>query len=200
MVYKKNQKLDKLLITPTTKGVIKGIPGIPEQDDVNITRQQIEDNYKTFGFRHIDDVKKVDELLVKGFDLISGRLKSIGKIFVDTKFELGYINGRIHYIDEIGTPDSSRYWEQEDYKNGQVVEKSKEQFRQDLLNFVSDKDLLTNQARIEERKKFAEITKLPDDIFMATSDLYKKLAYEITGRKIPEIKNARQEILSVLNK
>ncbi len=195
----KNQKLDKLLVTPTTKGVIKGIPGIPEQDDVNITRQQIEQNYKAFGFKHVDDVKKVDELLVRGFELISNRLNDIGKIFVDTKFEFGYIDDRINFIDEVGTPDSSRYWDKKDYKVGQVIEKSKEQFRQDLLSFVDDKDLLTNQARMEERKQFATRTKLPDEIFIETGKLYKKLAQEITGRKIPEIKNARQEILSVLN-
>ncbi|MFT7054072.1 MAG: phosphoribosylaminoimidazole-succinocarboxamide synthase, partial [Psychromonas sp.] len=42
---KKDQKLPELLITPSTKGVLEGIPGVAAVDDVNITRQNIEDNF-----------------------------------------------------------------------------------------------------------------------------------------------------------
>ena len=108
----RNQKLDNLLITPSTKGIIRGLEGIPEIDDVNITRQQIIDNYQAFGFNSQEDVEKYENLLREGFGLISGELEKMGKIFVDTKFEFGYVtstNGsEMIYMDEIGTPDSSR--------------------------------------------------------------------------------------------
>lgn len=86
----KDQRLDKLLITPSTKGIMTGIPGVPEKDDVNITRRQIVDNYEAFGFRSPGDVAQYERLLRKGFSLIDKRLRSIGQIFVDTKFEFGY--------------------------------------------------------------------------------------------------------------
>ena len=44
----KDQKLPELLMTPSTKGILKDIPGVPEADDVNITRRNIEDNYQAF--------------------------------------------------------------------------------------------------------------------------------------------------------
>merc|ERR1712176_319241 len=55
---KNNQKLDKLLITPTTKGILQGIPGVPEQDDVNISRSDIEQNFKASNFSSPDDIAK----------------------------------------------------------------------------------------------------------------------------------------------
>jgi len=68
---KNNQKLDKLLITPSTKGILKGIPGVPEIDDVNISRTDITSNLDAFNFKtreHVDDYEK---LLTEGFDVIS---------------------------------------------------------------------------------------------------------------------------------
>lgn len=46
----KDQKLPELLITPSSKGILKGIPGVPEADDVNVTRKNIEDSFPAFGF------------------------------------------------------------------------------------------------------------------------------------------------------
>lgn len=112
----KNQKLDDLLITPSTKGILKGIPGVPEADDVNVTRQNIEDNYQAFNFRSKEDIALYEKLLKEGFDVISGELEKLDQIFIDTKFEFGYVtdkngNEKLIYMDEVGTPDSSRIWE-----------------------------------------------------------------------------------------
>lgn len=195
---KKDQKLDQLLITPSTKGIIRNIADIPELDDFNITREQIVNNYQAFGFRSIEDIGLYEKLLTEGFNLISQKLDSLGKIFVDTKFEFGYIDGEMKYIDEIGTPDSSRYWSKELYGLGKTVEESKEQFRQDLLKSVPDSDILLNKERMSERVDFSQTFKVPDEVFLRTSDLYQKLAQDITGKKIPEIINAEQEIISAL--
>jgi phosphoribosylaminoimidazole-succinocarboxamide synthase len=86
---KNNQKLAKLLITPSTKGILKGIPGVPEVDDVNISRSDIEKNYKAFNFSQTTHIDTYEKLLVEGFNVISKALADLDQIFVDTKFELG---------------------------------------------------------------------------------------------------------------
>jgi phosphoribosylaminoimidazole-succinocarboxamide synthase len=59
----KDQKLPELIITPSTKGILTGIPGVPEQDDVNISRQDIEANYQAFGFETKADIDLYEKLL-----------------------------------------------------------------------------------------------------------------------------------------
>merc|ERR1719213_441815 len=71
---KNNQKLDKLLITPSTKGILKGIPGVPEVDDVNISRTDIEKNFKAFNFSSLDDIAVYEKLLKEGYQVISDAL------------------------------------------------------------------------------------------------------------------------------
>merc|ERR1712032_1704875 len=68
---KNNQKLEKLLITLSTKGILKGIPGVPEVDDVNISRKDIDQNLQAFYFKCAEDVDLYEKLLKEGFDVIS---------------------------------------------------------------------------------------------------------------------------------
>ncbi|MCK5880693.1 MAG: phosphoribosylaminoimidazolesuccinocarboxamide synthase, partial [Sinobacterium sp.] len=63
----KDQKLAEILITPSTKGVLTGIPGVPAQDDVNITRQNIDDNLSAFNFTRASDVDLYEKLLKEGY-------------------------------------------------------------------------------------------------------------------------------------
>lgn len=200
----KDQRLPELLITPSTKGILKGIPGVPAADDVNITRSNITDNHAAFGFRNLDDVDYYEKLLKQGFNLISGALEKIGQIFVDTKFEFGYVtdatgNEKLIYMDEVGTPDSSRIWDAHLYQQGKVVERSKEQFRQALLNYFPDPDILINRNRFAERKALAAKTALPTEIMMQVSDTYLEIAEKIIGEKITLSDNPKAEIIDVLN-
>merc|ERR1719287_438684 len=91
---KNNQKLDKLLITPSTKGILTGIPGVPEIDDVNISRTDITNNLEAFNFKSPADIDLYEKLLKEGFDVISSALASMDQIFVDTKFEFGYVTDK----------------------------------------------------------------------------------------------------------
>merc|ERR1712232_492197 len=91
---KNNQKLSELLVTPSTKGILTGIPGVPEVDDVNVSRADIEKNYKAFNFASIDDINLYEKLLREGFEAISGALAGLDQIFVDTKFEFGYVTDK----------------------------------------------------------------------------------------------------------
>ena len=126
----KDQKLPELLITPSTKGILTGIEGVPAQDDVNITRKNIEDNFSAFNFRTPKDIDRYETLLKEGFEIISRELEKRDQIFVDTKFEFGYVTDKqghekLIYMDEVATPDSSRIWDGENHRKGKIIEQSK---------------------------------------------------------------------------
>jgi len=199
----KDSKLTQLLQTPSTKGVLEGIPGVPAVDDVNITRKNIEDNFAAFNFKSTDEIALYEKLLTEGFDVISAALAKIDQVFVDTKFEFGYVkdvagNDKLIYMDEVGTPDSSRIWDGEQYRAGKVVENSKEGFRQLLLNHFPDPDILLNKDRMEEREALARDNELPLSVLMDVSKTYTDIAEKVTGKKIELSDNPKAEIIKVL--
>merc|ERR1712185_385926 len=191
--------------TPSTKGILKGIPGVPEIDDVNISRSDIEKNLEPFGFKNLEHVDHYEKLLKEGFDVISAALQGMDQIFVDTKFEFGYVTDKdgvekLIYMDEVGTPDSSRIWDGPKYREGKVVENSKEVFRQMLLKHFPDPDILTNKDRMEERTKLATDNALPEAKLMEVSKVYTDIAEKITGSKLPPFSaNPKQEIIKILD-
>lgn len=199
----KDSKLPELLQTPSTKGILEGIPGVPAVDDVNITRKNIEDNFEAFNFKSLDDITLYEKLLTEGFDVISNALATLDQIFVDTKFEFGYVkdkagNDKLIYMDEVGTPDSSRIWDGEQYRAGKVVENSKEGFRQLLLNHFDDADILLNKDRMAEREALARDNELPLSVLMDVSKTYTDIAEKITGEKIVLSDNPKAEIIEIL--
>jgi phosphoribosylaminoimidazole-succinocarboxamide synthase len=199
----KDSKLDEILITPSTKGILHGIPGVPEADDVNITRQNISDNFEAFNFSSANDIDGYEKLLKDGFGVISHALEAIDQTFVDTKFEFGYVtdskgNEKLIYMDEVGTPDSSRIWDTKAYQQGEIVENSKEGFRQFLLNHFPDPDILLNKERMPEREALAKDNALPLEALMDVSRTYTGIAEKITGRPITLSENPKQEIIDIL--
>ncbi|PSV32572.1 MULTISPECIES: phosphoribosylaminoimidazolesuccinocarboxamide synthase [unclassified Photobacterium] len=199
----KDQKLPELLMTPSTKGILKGIPNVPEADDVNVTRDDLVNNFAAFNFRNTDDITQYEKLLAEGFNVISNALANIDQIFVDTKFEFGYVtdasgNEKLIYMDEVGTPDSSRIWDGAAYRDGQIVENSKEDFRQVLLNTFPEPDILLNKDRMEERFALARDNELPQEVLMQISRVYTGIAEKITGKKITLSKNPKAEIINIL--
>jgi len=201
---KENQALPELLITPTTKGDLSNIKGLPKGDDANLTREIILARHKGLGFRKVDHVSLYEILLRQGFDLISRDLAGLGQIFVDTKFEFGYVknpvtgNTEMIYIDEIGTPDSSRMWDAAAYQEGSIVENSKEDFRQFLLKNTK-RDVLLDKKRMDERRRVARDYSVPVAQMMEVSRIYSGIAEAITGVPVPEIKDAKREILDCLS-
>lgn len=200
----KDQRLAELLITPSTKGVLTGIPGVPEADDVNITKNDIISHYSKFNFNSVADVELYERLLKDGFQSISSALENIDQIFVDTKFEFGYVKDesgkeKMIYMDEVGTPDSSRIWDGANYRNGKVIEKSKEQFRQLLLNHFAEPDILLNKDRMAERAALAKNNALPAEVLHQVSEIYLQIAEDITGARPPTPVDAKAEITDLLN-
>ncbi|WP_426357654.1 phosphoribosylaminoimidazolesuccinocarboxamide synthase [Pseudocolwellia sp. HL-MZ19] len=199
----KDSKLPELLQTPSTKGILKGIPDVPEADDVNITRKNIVDNFEAFNFKSTSDISLYEKLLTEGFNVISDALAEIDQVFVDTKFEFGYVkdkagNEKLIYMDEVGTPDSSRIWDAEQYSKGKIVENSKEGFRQLLLSYFPDPDILLNKERMSEREALARDNELPESVLMAVSETYIAIAEKITQSKIVISDNPKQEIIDIL--
>lgn len=199
----KDKALPELIMTPSTKGILKGIPGVPEADDVNITKTDIENNFAAFNFRSKADISHYEILLSQGFDVISKALAEIGQIFVDTKFEFGYVtdasgNEKLIYMDEVGTPDSSRIWDEAAYQRGEIVENSKEGFRQFLLKHFPDPDILLNKDRMAERSALARDNDLPLESMMEVSKTYINIAEKITGQTLTLSENPKQEIIDVL--
>ncbi len=201
----KDQKLPELLITPSSKGILEGIPGVPEVDDVNITRADIDNNYAAFNFSSVDDINRYEKLLKEGFDVISSELEKLDQIFVDTKFEFGYVKDKqgqekLIYMDEVGTPDSSRIWDGPAFRDGRVVENSKEGFRQVLLNHFPDPDILLNKGRMDERLALARDNALTLEMLMQVSETYLGIAEKITGEKITLSQNPKAEIIEILKR
>lgn len=202
---KKDQKLPERLITPSTKGILTGIPNVPEADDVNITRADLEQNFAAFNFQQPADIDRYEALLHAGFEVIHQDLQALGQLFVDTKFEFGYAKNaqgqdELIYMDEVGTPDSSRIWDANAYQAGQILENSKEGFRQFLLQHFSDPDILLNKDRMPERQALADNNALPLAALMDVSRTYLAIAEKITGHPIAVSSQPRQEIIDVLDK
>ena len=102
------------------------------------------------------------------------------------------------YMDEVGTPDSSRIWDGEAYREGKVVENSKEGFRKMLQAHFPDPDILLNKKRMAERYPLAEDNELPVVMMQAVSETYVGLAEKITGKPLPLSTDPRSEIIAVL--
>jgi len=199
----KHQKLDELLITPSTKGTLYGLPGIPEEEDTPITAEDIRSNYEVFGLKEPDELSRVEYLLTQGFKLISDEYAKMGQILVDTKFEFGTVldahkNRKIIFIDEVATPDSSRIWAMDAYCQGKTVELCKENFRRFLLGTL-DNDILLDPKRMDDRKALAASYQVPLEEIMEISGRYKSLVKTVTGKDLPEIKAPESEVMDVLS-
>ena len=115
--------LERPLFTPTTKAQ----SGHDIPISVNKAKELI-------GHSVLDEVQN---LSLKIFDFASKRLNKCGLILADTKFEFGLDeNNQIYLIDEVLTPDSSRYWFKENYVLGQSQDPVDKQFIRDYLNTI----------------------------------------------------------------
>ncbi|HLF15716.1 MAG TPA: phosphoribosylaminoimidazolesuccinocarboxamide synthase [Bacteroidota bacterium] len=96
-----------------------------------------------------------------------------GIIIADTKMEFGIEHGRMILIDELLTPDSSRFWPKSGYAPGRAQESYDKQFVRDYLLSINFDKKPPGPA-------------LPDDIIEKTSDLYRQALILITGRDVEE--------------
>jgi len=152
-----SDRLPKPIFTPATKA--------ETGHDENISEEQAG---KLVGEENIRRLKELTlSLYTRGVEYASGR----GIIICDTKFEFGIIDGRITIVDEMLTPDSSRFWPADQYTPGKPQPSFDKQFVRDYLERIG-------------WNKQPPGPELPDDIVNMTSAKYVEALRILTGRDL----------------
>ena len=162
---KEHQAFERPIITPTTKAELG-------YHDQNISKKEIIEN----GLISKEDYEKLEEYSLKLFERGSEIALKKGLILVDTKYEFGKKDGKIFLIDEIHTPDSSRYFYADTYQS--CFDKGENQ-RQLSKEFVREW-LMENGFQGKEGQKVPEMTA---EIVNNISDRYIELYEKIIGEK-----------------
>ena len=161
---RENEKFPSPLVTPTTKA--------EEGHDENISKEEI----ITSGLVSREDYELLERYTQALFKRGTEMAAQKGLILVDTKYEFGKKDGKIYLIDEIHTPDSSRYFYAEGYQ--ERFEKGEEQ-KQLSKEFVR-KWLMENGFQGKTGQKVPEMT---PEYCESVSERYIELYEHITGEK-----------------
>ncbi len=161
---KANQKLPHPIITPTTKAT--------DGHDQEISKQEIIEQ----GLVDEKIYNQIEEITYKLFQRGQEYAASRGLILVDTKYEFGIRDGRIYLIDEIHTPDSSRYWYKDDYEQRFEAGQQPRQLSKEFLR----EWLMENGFMGRENDKMPELT---DQVVENISKRYIELYQQITGEE-----------------
>jgi phosphoribosylaminoimidazole-succinocarboxamide synthase len=149
-------RLPEPIFTPSTKAEVG--------HDENITRQQLADMVGT-GL-----AAELEQRSLALYRAGAKRAAEVGLILADTKFEFGWIDGQVALIDEVLTPDSSRFWDAQLYQPGASPPSFDKQFVRD---FVS--------ASGWNKEPPAPV--LPDSVIAGTRERYVTAYERLTGRK-----------------
>ena len=165
---KENQKFPTPIITPTTKA--------EAGHDENISKEEI----IAQGLVSKEDYELMEKYTYALFERGSKMAAEKGLILVDTKYEFGKKNGKVYLIDEIHTPDSSRYFYadgyQEKFEKGEPQKQlSKEFVRQWLI----EHDFMGKAGQ--------QVPEMTDEYVSSVSDRYIELYEHITGEKFEKV-------------
>ncbi len=161
---RKNQKLPKPVITPTTHGGGKG------GHDERLTREEIIKR-KIVSKRLYEQMERASRRL---FDYGSKLCQKHGLILVDTKYEFGLYKGKLMLIDEIHTPDSSRFWVAKTYKKRFEKGLEPENFDKEFLRLWYVKKGYSGDGKPPAMSK---------ELIVALAQRYISVYEKITGRK-----------------
>ncbi len=162
---RENEKFPEPIVTPTTKAEIG-------EHDADISKEEILAQGLATPEEYALLEKYTLQLFKRGTEIAAQR----GLILVDTKYEFGLHDGKIYLMDEIHTPDSSRYFYSDGYQ--ERFEKGEPQ-RQLSKEFVREW-LMDNGFQGKEGQQVPEMT---DEIVRSISDRYIELYEHITGEK-----------------
>lgn len=161
---KEHQRFEKPIITPTTKA--------DEGHDEDISREEIIRQ----GLISEEDYRQIEEITYKLFQRGSEIAAKHGLILVDTKYEFGKIGDQIYLMDEIHTPDSSRYFIADQYEEcfekGLPVKQLSKEFVREWL--------MANGFQGQEGQQVPEMT---PEIVNSISERYIELYEKVTGKK-----------------
>ena len=183
---KENDKLPTPIITPTTKAHVGHDEDISRED---ILKRGIvsESDYKTLE-------EYTFKLFQKGTELAAER----GLILVDTKYEFGKHQGKIYLIDEVHTPDSSRYFYKEGYEDRQKAGEAQKQLSKEFVR----QWLIENGFQGKDGQQIPEMT---DEIVNSISARYKELYEQVRGEALASVdytgitQRIEQSILNSIN-
>lgn len=176
---RKNERLEEPILTPTTKH---------EAHDRNISRAEAIDEGLVEGdlFDRIADLSF--ELFRRGAEIAAER----GLILVDTKYEFGVLDGEVVLVDEVHTPDSSRFWYADTYE--ELLAAGKDQR-------ALDKEPLREWFVERGFRGDGDPPPLPDDVRVETASRYIALAEEITQQPFePTAETARDRVTALLGR
>ena len=160
---KENQKFDNPIITPATKA--------DEGHDIDISREDILDQE----IISQEVYQQLEEITYKLFNRGQQMASDRGLILVDTKYEFGLYNGQVMLIDEIHTPDSSRYFYKQEYeqrfKQGIPQNQLSKEF---VREWLISKDFMGKAGQV--------MPTMPDDFVNSVSARYIELYELLTGK------------------
>ena len=159
-----NQKFPSPIITPTTKA--------DEGHDENISKEEI----IAQGLVSKEDYELMEKytyaLFERGSEMAAGK----GLILVDTKYEFGKKDGKVYLIDEIHTPDSSRYFYAESYQeNFEKGESQKQLSKEFVRQWLIDNDFMGQKGQ--------QVPEMTDEYVNSVSERYIELYENIVGEK-----------------
>jgi phosphoribosylaminoimidazole-succinocarboxamide synthase len=162
---KEHQAFAEPIVTPTTKAQ----DGAHDEDIsvAEIIRQGLvtEEDYRLLD-------KYTRELFKRGSEIAA----EMGLILVDTKYEFGKIGDQIYLIDEIHTPDSSRYFYREGYEERQAGGEPQKQLSKEFVRqWLMERGFMGNEGQ--------EMPFMPDEFVHSVSERYIELYESITGEK-----------------
>ncbi len=172
---KENDKFPEPIITPTTKA--------NEGHDEDISREEIIKS----GLVNESDYIQLENYTRALFKFGSEEANRRGLILVDTKYEFGKADGKILLIDEIHTPDSSRYFYSEGYEEKQRKGEPQKQLSKEFVR----EWLIANNFMGKEGQQIPE---MPDEFVQTVTNRYIELFEKITGNKFqPDISSNPDE-------
>jgi phosphoribosylaminoimidazole-succinocarboxamide synthase len=181
-----NDKFPSPLITPTTKA--------SEGHDEDISREEI----LAQGIVGEEDYKKLEEYTLKLYERGTEMAHERGLILVDTKYEFGKYDDEIYLIDEVHTPDSSRYFYENTYKELQEKGEKQKQLSKEFVR----QWLISEGFQGKEGQQMPEI---PDDRVESISNRYIELYENISGEKFvkddynDKLANVKNSIAQIAN-
>lgn len=184
---KEHQKFPEPILTPTTKAE-------QGEHDENISREEIIKQ----GLVPEEEYKELERISLELFNRGSEIAEKMGLILVDTKYEFGKKDNQIYLIDEIHTPDSSRYFILDGYEERQLNNQPQKQLSKEFVR----EWLMENNFQGQEGQKMPEI---PQEFVNQVSERYIELYENITGEKfkkanVDEIENRiEQNVTDFLN-
>lgn len=165
---KENDKLPTPIITPTTKASVG--------HDEDISREEI----LSRGIVSEKDYTQLEDYTLKLYAMGTDMAAARGLILVDTKYEFGKHNDTIYLIDEVHTPDSSRYFYKEGYEQRQQKGETQKQLSKEFVR----QWLIENGFQGKEGQHVPEMT---DEIVRSISERYQELYQQMTGEALAPI-------------